>query len=146
MVDIFPFVEVPPEIERATEEEIEPPMAREYAWDFETWEFKLKGGKMYFVEGDEAIKIWLWKLFKTSRFRNLVFSWDYGHELEDLIGRGYTDGLLTSEAERFVKEAVEYNLSDYVLNLENVEVDFTDNRLPIYFTANTIYGRLDIDA
>lgn len=142
-VNIFPFVEVPPEIEETIEEENELPMAREYAWDFEEMDFKYKNGKMYFVEGNEAVEIWLWKLFKTSRFRELIFSWDYGHELEELVGKGYTPGFLNSEAERYVREAIEYNLSDYVIDVENMDVAFTDSTLSISATAITPYGEVE---
>ncbi len=140
MDSIFPFID-PQEMEI---EETEPPMAREWAWDFEKMDFKLKDGEMYQVEGKEAVKIWLWKLFQTPRYRYLIFNWDYGHELEDLIGLGYTQGYLNSEAERYVREVIEYNLSDYVTDVRNVEVNFSDGALTIEFVAITIYGEVEV--
>lgn len=137
---IFPFIN-PEEVE-STSEDL--PIAQEWAWDFERLEFKTKNGKMYLVQEDEAIKIWLWKLFHTSRFRSLIYDWDYGHELEELIGQGFTEGLVESEAERYVREAVEYNLPDYVTELENVEVDFKGEQLTIVFRAITPYGEVDM--
>lgn len=141
MENIFPFID-PEEIVEETEVEL--PMAREWAWDFERLDFKTKNGKMYEVEGNEAIKIWIWKLFNTPRFRYLIYSWDYGHELESLIGQGYTQGYINSEAERYVREAIEYNLSDYVTDLEDVEVTFEDTILSIGFKAITPYGEVDM--
>lgn len=140
MESIFPFID-PQEVEI---EEIEPPMAREWAWDFEKMDFKLKDGKMYQVEGKEAVKIWLWKLFMTPRYRYLIFDWDYGHELENLIGQGYTQGYLNSEAERYIREAIKYNLSDYVTDVRNVQVIFNDGKLTIEFVAVTPYGEVEI--
>ena len=133
---IFPFMD-PQEVE-IDEEEV--PVAQEYAWDFERSDFKTRNGRMYLVERDDAIKIWLWKLFNTARFRYLIYNWDFGHELEELIGLGYTEGYLTSEAERHVREAVEYNLEDYVIGLSNINVDFSEGNLRISFVAETIYG------
>ena len=140
MESIFPFID-PQEIEI---EGREVPYAKEYAWDFEELEFKFKDGKMYLVEGLEAIKIWLWKLFMTTRYREVIFDWDYASELESLIGQGYTQGYLNSEAERYVREAIKYNLSDYVTGVRNVVVTFNEGRLTIEFTAITIYGEVEI--
>ena len=126
------------------EAETELPMAREWAWDFEKMDFKLKDGEMYQVEGKEAVKIWLWKLFMTARYRQVIFDWDYGHELENLIGQGYTQGYLNSEAERYVREAIEYNLKDYVTDVRNVNVSFDEGTLTIEFTAITPYGEVEV--
>ena len=140
MDSVFPFTD-PQEMEI---EETELPMAREWAWDFERSKFKTKNGKMYFVEGNEAVKIWLWKLFMTTRYRELIFDWDYGSELENLIGQGYTQGYLNSEAERYVREAIEYNLKDYVTDVRNVNVSFDEGTLTIEFTAITPYGEVEV--
>ena len=99
---------------------------------------------MYQVEGKEAVKIWLWKLFMTPRYRYLIFDWDNGHELEGLIGQGYTQGYLNSEAERYVREAIEYNLKDYVTDVRNVNVSFDEGTLTIEFTAITPYGEVEV--
>jgi len=141
MDSIFPFMD-PQEIPIETEQEL--PMAREWAWDFEKMDFKFKNGKMYQVEGKEAVKIWLWKLFMTARYRQVIFDWDYGHELENLIGQGYTQGYLNSEAERYVREAIEYNLKDYVTDVRNVNVSFDEGTLTIEFTAITPYGEVEV--
>ncbi len=143
MDSIFPFIEIDEELEI---EESEVPLAKEYAWDFARNDFKYKNGRMYFVEGNEAIKIWLWKLFKTNRFRKLIYSWDYGNELEELIGQGFTQGYLNSEAERYVREAIEYNLDRYVTDISDMEISFTDSTLDISCTVITIYGEVDFVA
>lgn len=141
MDSIFPFID-PQEIPIETEQEL--PLAKEWAWDFERLDFKTKDGKMYLVEGKEAVKIWIWKLFMTTRYREIIFDWDYGSELEDLIGQGYTQGYLNSEAERYVREAIEYNLKDYVTDVRNVNVTFNEGTLTIEFTAITPYGEVEI--
>lgn len=137
---IFPFMD-PRELIEETEEI---PVAREWAWDFNLGDFKTRNGKMYQVEKKDALKIWLWKLFKTHRFREIVYNWEYGHELEELIGKGYTAGYLNSEAERYVKETIEYNLGDYITRIENFEIDFKKSVLTIKFRAVTIYGDLEV--
>lgn len=140
MDSIFPFID-PQEVEIIDNEV---PMAKEYAWDIKELEFKFRDGKMYLVEGIEALKIWIWKLFKTTRYREVIFDWDYASELENLIGKGYTQGYLNSEAERYVREAIEYNLKDYVTDVRDVIVTFDEGTLTIEFTAITIYGEVEI--
>lgn len=140
-VDIFPFIEATEETIEELETEL--PLAKEYAWDFDKQDFRYKNGKMFFVFGNEAIKIWLWKLFKTVRFREVIFTWDYGSEIHGLIGRGYTQDLINSEAERYIREAIEYNLSNYVTDINDVEIVFDDNLLTISFTAITPYGEVE---
>ncbi len=141
MDSVFPFTD-PQEMEI---EETELPMAREWAWDFDKLDFKTRDGKMYKVTGKEAVKIWLWKLFMTTRYRELIFDWDYGSELENLIGQGYTQGYLNSEAERYVREAIKYNLERYVTDVRNVIVTFDEGTLTIEFTAITPYGEVGIN-
>jgi len=142
MSRIFPFID-PQAIET---EAVALPMAKEYAWNFDKLkpEFKFRNGKMYLVEGKEAIKVWLWKLFMTTRYREIIFDWDYGSELENLIGQGYTQGLLNSEAERYVREAIRFNLKDYVTDVRNVVVTFFEGTLTIEFTAITPYGEVEV--
>lgn len=139
---IFPFID-PEELD--LEETSEVPLATEWAWDFEEQDFKTRNGKMYLVEENEAVKIWLWKLFNTARFRYLIFDWDYGQELEELIGQGYTEGYLESEAERYIREAIEYNLEDYVMDIGQVDLVFTKGTLTVSFVAETIYGEVAIN-
>lgn len=136
----FPFIN--PRLHALDVEQKELPTAEEYAWDFEKQEFKFKDGKFYKVTEKEAIKIWLWKLFQTPRFRYRVYNGDYGEELRTLIGRGYTQGLVYSEARRYVMEAIEYNLSGYVTDIKNFEVKFNDGVLTVRFQAITPYGNM----
>src|SRR5690606_8256358 len=112
------------------EAETELPMAKEWAWDFEELDFKARDGKMYQVEGKEAVKIWLWKIFQTPRYRYLIHSWDYGHELENLIGQG-SQSFIKAEAERLIKEAIWPTLNGYVEDIKNLEIDLVNDGLGI---------------
>lgn len=120
-------------------------MAVEYAWDFEELDFKLKDGKMYLVEGIEAVKIWIWKIFQTPRYRYVIYSWDYGHELEDLIGLGSSESFIKSEAERFIREAIWPTLNGYVEDIKDLLISLNEDRLSISFTAITPYGEVEMN-
>lgn len=133
----YPFL-YPRQVEEENPKELR--LAEEWAWDYETQSFKFEKGKFYKVYKNEAIKIWLWKLFQTQRFLYKVYNGDYGEELTTLIGRGYTQGLVYSEAKRFVEEAIYYNLHDYVEKITNFKVEFDNGNLIVSFTAITPYG------
>lgn len=142
MAEVYnPFIDYP----LRGQAKAEPPLASEYAYDMDTASFKTKDGKTYLVFGNEALKIKLWKLFMTEIYRWVVFPWDYGHELETLIGKAYTQGYVNSEAERYIKEAIERALSDYILRLDDLAVSFEEGVLYVDFKAVTIYGNLSMD-
>lgn len=120
------------------------PLATEYAFDFETQQFKKKDGKMYLVEKNEAIKIWLWKLFMTTTRYN-IFPNFYKNDLETLVGKGYTSGFINSEAKRMFTDAINRNLKDYVSEIEKLEVGFDDGTLLISSKIRTIYGSTSLN-
>ena len=139
MADYYPFIEPDAAPERTV------PVCSEYAYDFETQNFKLNDdGGFYLVYEREALKIKLWKLFMSERYRWVVFPWSYGHELETLIGKAYTQGYINSEAGRYTREAIDRALGDYIESLSDIKIDFDDGLLTISFVAKTIYGTLEV--
>ena len=73
-MSIFPFID---STSTSTETNDELPMLKEYAYDFEKNELLLdEGGRTYMVEGNEALRIWIFK--ESSRcfgFEVVTFSW-----------------------------------------------------------------------
>lgn len=139
MSDLFPFVEPDMVVKEGELEEKEIQLAQEWAWDFKKDEFKLKNGKMYIVEKNEAIKIWIYKILKTERFKYLIYDHDYGHDLSYFIGQTGTQAYIKAEIERIVKEAILSTLEDYVLELRDFKVDIDSDLVIISFIAITIY-------
>jgi hypothetical protein len=118
------------------------PLAKEYAWDFENNDFFLIDGKFQKVKGKDAVKVWVMKAMLTQRYRYQAYSWNFGHELEDLIGKGLSQGALTSEVERCIKEALLIN--PYITSITNLDLEISDNKITASFTVNTIYGEVNI--
>lgn len=116
---------------------------KEYAWDFEKNDFKLKDGKFQIVEGIEALKIWIWKALKTSRLKYPIYGDSYGQEFEKIIGEGLSKSLAESEAKRLTLECLKEN--EHILNITNFEVDRSKDILSITFTAITDCGEVIID-
>ena len=113
------------------------PMYKEVAWDFENNVPILENGDFKVIEGNEAIKVWVYKAILTPRYSYSIYSWDYGSELLDLIGKAYTPSLTKEEAKRLIKEALEIN--PYILEVEIADISFKDSLLSAVVKVKTIY-------
>ncbi|EIS9401981.1 DUF2634 domain-containing protein [Clostridioides difficile] len=141
MSTIFPFIGVPADYEISKEKELE--LFREVAWNFEKDEPILENGDFKIVEGNEAIKVWVYKCIKTNRYEHEVYSWSYGTELSELIGQKYSKGLTESEASRYIKEALLVN--PYILDVNVKNTKFTDDLLSVDIEISTIYGEVEVN-
>ena len=118
------------------------PLYREVAWDFKRNTPIIQNGDFKIVEGNEAIKVWILKTLLINRYEFEIFSWDYGSELISLIGKAYTPSLTKEEAKRYIKEALEIN--PYIINIDVVDVNFSDAILHGEVKIKTIYGEDDL--
>ena len=113
------------------------PLYREVSWDFKNNIPILENGDFKIVEGNEAIKVWVYKAILTPRYNYSIYSWDYGSELLGLIGKAYTPSLTKEEAKRLIKEALEIN--PYILEVEIADISFKDSLLSAVVKVKTIY-------
>ncbi|ACQ52794.1 DUF2634 domain-containing protein [Clostridium botulinum] len=117
---------------------------KEYAIDFNTGQFLYDDtGKNIIVGKNEAIKIWIWKALQTSRNRYLIYSSNYGHDFETIIGKGYNKNLINSELERLIEECLLAN--PYITEILEINTDFKGSKLYIYVTVKTVYGTVNVD-
>lgn len=125
-------------IEEITEQETKNSIPIEYEIDWETG--RLTGNM---VSGLDAIKIWIQTVLQTQRYRYLIYTWDYGNEIEELIGHSYSEEYLEAEAKRMIEECL------LVHNQINKITDFTicqeKNKLIINFIVDTPYGFINIE-
>jgi len=119
------------------------PLAKEYAWDFENNDFLLVDGKNVFVTGKEAVKVWIWNVLQVPLGRYKAYTSDYGHQFETLINYNLSKSALTSEAERFLKEALLIN--PYITGIKNIEVSIDGSKADVSFTADTLYGEVIVN-
>ena len=118
------------------------PLYKEVAWDFEKDIPILENGSFKIVEGNEAIKVWIYKAILTQRYEHSIYSWDYGSELMDLIGKPYTPELTKAEAKRYIKEALLIN--PYILEVNVLDISFKDYLLSADIKVLTIYGESEV--
>ena len=137
-MSLFPFIS-PPEIENIYPEY---PLYRECAWDFKTDQAIFEDGSPKIVTGNEAIKVWVYKAIKTTRYQYEIYTWDYGCEIESLFGKGFQLGFIESETKRFIEEALIVN--PYITKINKIDVEFSKDVLTAYVDLETVYGRLDM--
>lgn len=111
---------------------------KEYEIDYKTGQLT---GRT--VEGLEAIKVWIWLVLQTPRYRYYIYTWDYGNEFEDLIGQGYSEEYIETEAQRMTEDCLLVN--ENIQSITGFSVNMENDQLSISFTANTIYGAIRFD-
>ena len=118
------------------------PIYKEVAWDFEKDAPILENGDFKIVEGNNAIKVWTYKALLTPRYNHSIYSWDYGSELMDLVGKAYTPSLTKEEAKRYIKEALLIN--PYILEVNVIDTSFSNGILSADIKIVTIYGESEV--
>ena len=113
------------------------PLYKEVAWDFKRNVPIIENRDFKIVEGNEAIKVWVYKALQTPRYQYEIYTWDYGSELLSLIGKAYTKGLTQSEASRYIKEALLIN--PYIFDVSIVSTSFDGDVLSANVKVKTIY-------
>ena len=116
------------------------PVFQELAFDFDTKQLKTKGGKYFYVDKNEAIKVWIYKALFASRYTYLAYSTNYGNEIYTLIGRYLEKKLLYSELKRMLEEALLVN--PYITNLTDFDITQEGAKVVCNFSVNTIYGNV----
>ena len=118
------------------------PLYKECAWDFIKDEAIFIDGNPKIVQGNEALKVWIYKAIKTNRYQYEIYTWDYGCEIETLIGKGFQIGFIKSETKRYVEEALIIN--PYITKINKINVDFNKDVLTAYIDLDTVYGRINM--
>lgn len=78
----------------------------EYAYDFENNTLKTINGRHYYVYGNEAMKIWIYKAMITNRFKHSAYTDKFGTEIYSLIGEVISSKFKEAEIKRYITEAV----------------------------------------
>ncbi|MFZ7103367.1 MAG: DUF2634 domain-containing protein [Peptococcaceae bacterium] len=137
-MSIFPMIQ--PEAIRTN---VGLPLSKETDWDFARNIPIYRNGSPVIVTGKRAVLVWAWKALHTGRYRYDIYTWDYGNEIESLIGQPYTDELKKAEAVRYVRECLLIN--PYITDVTDVSITFLDGLISIQCKIITVYGEVNID-
>lgn len=132
---MFPYdIEEDEEVLLEDEEEAEP---KEYEIDFETGQLT---GRI--VTGLEAILVWAWLALNTAKYRYIQYSWDYGHELDTLIGQASNENLETS-VQTMLEECL--LLNEHITGVGILEFNIEENKVAGKIKIITDYGEGELD-
>lgn len=132
---MFPF-DIDEEVEEVLEEEES--VYKEYGVDFTTGQLT---GKV--VEGLEAVKVWVYFALHTDKYKYVQYSWDYGHELETLIGQGYTKEYLELEIAQMIEDCLLMN--EHIQEVELLDFQFDGEKVKAIIHIKTEYGEEEMD-
>ena len=107
-----------------------------------TYKLDIEAGRVAgFVDETEAMKQAILKILLTERFDYLIYSWNYGIELNDIVGKSFQ--VLSSEIKRVIREALmaDSRITDVV---DFVVTQIDKRTAEVSFTAETVFGRIDV--
>ncbi|MDU5598369.1 MAG: DUF2634 domain-containing protein [Lachnospiraceae bacterium] len=100
-----------------------------------------KGRISGFVDEREAVKQAIMLILNTERYKFLIYSWNYGIELEELIGT-HPD-IVEDEVERLISEALLQD--DRITAVYDFEFSRNKDTLLVNFKVDSIYGDIDVE-
>lgn len=93
------------------------------------------------IDGLDAMEQAIYKILQTERYKYLIYDWDYGVELEDLIGKNYS--YVIPEVERRIKEAL--LVDNRITSVTNFSFESNKGELLVNFTVTTDYGVIEVE-
>jgi hypothetical protein len=132
---IFPELEVT-EINKADDERVA--YGKELAFDFAGGDFIMVDGSPKVVEGVEALKVWIEKAIRTARYRFPAYTFNYGCEIEEIIGYDIPRPVLESEVQRVIREALIYD--DRIEDVRDFIIERGGDWLKVTFRVITFLG------
>ena len=120
------------------------PLYADVAMDYDAGTPLWEGVNPVVVTGLEAVKSWAWRAVATARYRYGAFGWDYGCELENLVGQPYGQDTRRSEAVRYVREALE--VCPYITSAQASVEGLEGSSLHIRVVMRTVYGDGTLEA
>ena len=90
-----------------------------------------------YIDGLDAVRQAVELIMSTERYVYPVYSWNYGVELESLIGKDAA--YITAEIKRRIREALEQD--DRVKEISGFKLAKSDDELRVEFEVVTDYGK-----
>lgn len=106
-----------------------------------TWKLDTEKGRILSrVDGLEAVEQAAAKILQTPRYQYLIYTPNYGSELNELIGMDPI--LVKSEVNRMLQEALTQD--DRISGIEDVQITIDGDGLLVEFTVVTEYGSFEM--
>lgn len=124
-------------------QETDLPLFKEMAIDFETGEPIIKNNEIVTLEGQEALKVWIWKVLETERYKYKAYTENYGNELKEQLGTIYDKTIKDAILENEIRECLGVN--PYIVRLHSFSIETPEGMQHpyIYFSVDTVYGTIE---
>ncbi len=94
-----------------------------------------------YADNLEAMKQAIYLMLNVERYENLIYSWNYGVELQDLFGKEIN--YVLPELKRRITEAL---LQDpRITSVDGFEFENLKGKVNVGFSVTTIYGAVEIE-
>lgn len=124
-------------------QESELPLFKEMAIDFETGEPIIKNDEIVILEETEALKVWIWKVLETERYKYKAYTENYGNELKEQLGTIYDKTIKDAILENEIRECL--GINPYIVRLHSFSIETPEGMQHpyIYFSVDTVYGTIE---
>ena len=93
------------------------------------------------TDGKEAVKQAIYLILSTPRYQHIIYSWNYGHELNNLIGKPISYVIPVTEDR--IKDALMQD--DRITDVTDFIFEKQGPALHVKFTAKTIFGPIETE-
>lgn len=119
------------------------PYGRSWKFDFDKGDFIISPiGQMRKLNELDSYVEWCYKILQTPRYRHVIYSRNYGNELNTLIGKAYTNKAVESEIKRMVTESLMPN--SYTKSVDNFTYEWDKDSIYYTFEVTTTLGETTI--
>ena len=139
----YPFIDFLADTNIDIPEDEPLPLYREIAWDFKNDHPLIGNNEFKIVEMNDAISVWIYHAIKTYRYAFSIYSWDFGCEIDTLLGQNYTPAHTKAEVTRYITDALMIN--PYILSIEKIIVNFDGDTLQVDIRVITVYEELEVN-
>ena len=139
----YPFIDFLADTNIDITEDEPLPLYREIAWDFKNDHPLVDNNEFKIVEMNDAISVWIYHAIKTYRYAFSIYSWDFGCEIDTLLGQNYTPAHTKAEVTRYIADALMIN--PYILSIEKIIVNFDGDTLQVDIRVITVYEELEVN-
>ena len=139
----YPFIDFLADTNIDIPEDEPLPLYREIAWDFKNDHPLIENNEFKIVEMNDAISVWIYHAIKTYRYAFSIYSWDFGCEIDTLLGQNYTPAHTKAEVTRYIADSLMIN--QYILSIDKIIVDFDGDTLQVDVRVITVYEELEVN-
>lgn len=124
-----------------TAPDVQRPLGRGWAFDFETGEFVAHGSSPAIVLGVEQLVVWIEKTLRTARFAHAIYDDEYGTEYPfDAVGQQFTPALAGN-----LRRSIEESLRVHDRIEDITEFTFTGEGHTLYVNFRVVTDQEEIE-